>query len=159
MKPYQLYEIAVRRGDAKHIDREMGYHTNGEIARRWRRPYADADNLFTGQPAPLVKGKQEILAHDRVNPEAADILLFDLFASVALQRAGRAPVTDHQEQTRLEVMHALAQGFLTACEALAGQLTQDEQEEKLWRAGGAVVRAILFVMHEETDAAQGQAAA
>lgn len=36
-----------------------------------------------------------------------------------------------------------------ACEAMTGQITPDEREEKLWRAGGAVVRAILFVMRSD----------
>lgn len=108
MKSHKLYEIAVRRGDAKHIDREMGYRSGGEIARSWRREPAQPNNLSTGRIPPLVKGKQELLAHDRVNPKTADILLFDLFASVALQRAGRERASAHLEQNRVEIMHALA---------------------------------------------------
>ncbi len=157
MKSHKLYEVALKRGDAALVDKEMGYRSNGEIARSWRREPACPDNLSTGRKSPLVKGKQELLAHDRVNPEAADILLFDLFAAVALQRATRTPETMEGDE-KLAVMRALAQGFLTACEALAGPLSLDEQEEKLWRAGGAVVRALLFVAREDKNEGVAKAA-
>jgi len=151
MKSHKLYESAMRRGDARQTDRELGYRTEGEIARRWRRPVATRDNLvLTGKSAPLVKAKAQLLAHDRVRPETADILIFDLLAGVAMQRAKRR--SDYTVGERGEVVSGVAEAFAGALRILLlPSPSTDEQEAALYFAGGKLVRALLFVMRDESS--------
>jgi hypothetical protein len=143
MQSHQLYEMAMKRGDAKRVAAEMGYRSGGEVPRRWRRPLATATNLFTGELSPVNKARLELLAHDRVNPDAADILLFALFADVARQRAQRV---DPDEDAVLVALVAGYQSAITAFLVDSGAL---QTEEDLYRAGAAIVRALLFVIGDD----------
>jgi hypothetical protein len=147
MEPERVYKTAMKRGDARRVGREMGL-TSGEIPRRWMRTPAAPTNLFTGELSPLMRAKRELLAHDRVNSDAADILLFDLFvADVARQRAQCG--ADDEDA----ILIALTQSYHRAINALlAGN--DHLTEEDLYRAGAAVVRALLFVI-DKTEAGSG----
>lgn len=151
MKPHQLYETAMPRGDAAKTDREMGSRSEGEVARRWRRPVATRDNLlFTGKLSPLEKGKAQLLAHDRVRPETADILMFDLLADLSkqrIQRAGEAVPSD-----RDEVVRAFVAAFSEALRILLlPSASAEEQQAALCQVGGALVRALMFVAPDESE--------
>jgi hypothetical protein len=138
MEPHQLYRTAMRHGDATAIARELGICA--EVPRRWLRPAAGPANLDTGALSHLERGKFELKAADLVNQETADILLFDLYYAVAVQRAvSRA-------DTREAVVQALAHGFRQSVVAiLSDGLSPEDKEAELYRAGGSVTRAILFL--------------
>lgn len=143
MEPHQVYQTAVKRGDARRVGREMGY-TSGEIPRRWMRPAASPTNLFTGELSPVMKAKAELLAHDRVNPDATNILLFDLFvADVARQR--ERIIGDNEDA----VLAALINSYHTAIESLFTKSSPQLTEQELYRCGGAIVRALLFVIGDD----------
>jgi hypothetical protein len=143
MEPDRLYRTAMKRGDAKRVGTAMGY-TSGEIPRRWFRKAAGPTNLATGQLSPLTKAKRELLAHDRVNPQAADTLLFDLFvADVARQRARLA--ADDADA----ILVALVEGNAQAVRAFLADPKALQTEEDLYRAGAAIVRALLFVVGDD----------
>jgi hypothetical protein len=151
MKPHTLYETAMPRGDARRTDREMGSRSEGEIARRWRRPAATRDNLVsTGQLAPLEKGKAQLLAHDRVRPETADILLFDLMANLSRQRILRAGETAPSD--RDEVVRGIVAAFSEALRILlVPSSSTTEQQAALCQVGGKLVRALMFVARDESE--------
>lgn len=142
MESHELYQMAMPRGAAVQVARELGY-ADSSVPKSWRRPLATSWNLFTGQLSPLMKAKRELLAQDRVNPEAADVLLFDLFAAVAQQRAERRP------DDRDNVLAALIAGHQDAAAAILMGSSRLTSEEKLFRAGGTFVRALLFVIGDE----------
>jgi hypothetical protein len=140
MEAHELYQLAMPRGAAGKVGREIGY-ADSSIPKAWRRPLATSTNLFTGNLSPLMKAKRELLAHDRVNSDAADILLFDLFADLARQRAQR------NGDDADAVLIAVTQSYHRAIDAL---LAADQHtEEKLYRAGASLVRALLFVIGDD----------
>jgi hypothetical protein len=122
----------------------MGY-ADASVPKSWRRPVATPFNLFTGQLSPLMKAKLELLAQDRVNPDAADLLLFDLIVAVARQRA------DRQADDRDNVLAALIRGHEQATAAILLEASQRTREEKLYRAGMSFVRALIFVLGEQSE--------
>ena len=143
MEAHDLYQMAMPRGAAGRVAREMGY-ADSSIPKAWRRPLATSTNLFTGQLSPLMRAKVELLAHDRVNPDAADLLLFDLFAAdLARQRARRGA---DDEDT---ILVALTQSYHLAINALLAGDDSELTEEKLYRAGAALVRALLFAIGDD----------
>ncbi len=142
MKPHQLYQEAMKRGDAGRVAYEMGY-TSGEVPRRWRRPLATPHNLFTGELSPMMKAKVELLAQDRVNPDAADILLFSMFADLARQRARL------RLESREMIILALATALHSAMKAFMIETSPEVQELELYRAGAVLVRALAFVIGDD----------
>jgi len=126
------------RGSATRVGREMGY-TSGEIPRRWRRPQAASDNLFTGELSPTMKASLEIQAHDRAgNSDFADLLAGKICTDLGRQRARR-----HFDNREL-VLLALAEGFHTAIKAFTLDQSRDKREIDLLRAEAAIVRALVF---------------
>jgi hypothetical protein len=142
IKPHQLYDATMKRGDAVRVAAEMGY-TSGEVPRRWRRPQAGPNNLFTGEISPMMKAKFELLAQDRVNSETADVLLFSMFSDLARQRARLRP--DNREMIVLALAGALHQ----AIKAFTIEASPELREVELYRAGGAIVRALAFVIGDD----------
>lgn len=139
MQEHTLFRTAMSRGHATRVAKELGLNS-GQVPRSWKRPAAGRHNLFTGQYAPLKPGRDQLLAHDRVDHYTADILLFSLFADVAKQRAERQP------DDKAAVVCALANGFRQAIEAVLSNDSPEEIEAALYIAGGCVVRAIVFVI-------------
>lgn len=143
MKTHELYQLAMPRGAAGRVARELGY-ADASVPKRWRRPLAAASNLFTGELSQLMKAKAEILAHDRVDESAADVLLFDLFAAVARQRSRRKVDSDEDA-----VLVALVNGYHEAIESFLIEAAPLLTEQQLYRAGANVVRALLFVIDDD----------
>jgi hypothetical protein len=139
---HELYQLAMKRGDAGPVGREMGY-TSGELPRRWRRPLATPHNLFTGELSPIMKAKVELLAQDRVNPDAADILLFSMFADLARQRTRLRP------DSREMVLLSLSQALHCAMKAFMIEQSSIARETELYKAGATIVRALAFVISDD----------
>jgi len=139
---HELYEEAMPRGRAGQVGRELGY-ADGSVPRRWRRPVATPSDLFTGELSPMMRAKAELLAQDRIDGYAADILLFSMFADLARQRARLRP------DSREMIVLALAQGFHSAIKAFTIETTGIYREVELYRAGASIVRALAFVIGDD----------
>ncbi|MGI9167816.1 MAG: hypothetical protein ACR2G5_15800 [Pyrinomonadaceae bacterium] len=72
-------------------------------------------------------------------------MLFDLFAAVARQRARRGT------ESRERIQAALAEGYFRATRALLNdpRVYGARTEEELYRAGGTIVQALIFVLGDD----------
>lgn len=148
MKPHALYAVAIPRGDAARTDHELGLKSAGVNTRRWRResrPELGEQN--TGRIAPLAKAKAQILAHDRVNPQTADILVFDLESDLRIQRAKRAGQAPESDPKKV-ALGVIESAFEFSKALLAEETPQEELEIKAAVLGGWATRARYCV---ETD--------
>ena len=151
MKTAKLHARFMQRGDAKSIDHELGLQTNGRTARRWCRevrPEHGADS--TGRPSPVVRAKAELLATDKVRPQLADVLLFELHASLQIQRARQSGLKIETDGRKIAV--ALIESVAEAVKAVLGLVdSQEQRETAMALAGGTILRARMFVEGDSPD--------
>lgn len=137
MKPHELYEMAMPRGAAQKVARELGLKSS-TIPKSWRRPAEGPANLFSGRLSYLQRAKDEVLAHDRVSSTGTNILLFDLFvADVARQRKARR-LNDPDE-----LLAKLVTSYQGAISAFVSGDASHETEQKLYRAGAELVGVLV----------------